>query len=303
MLVGGFGFIGRRFIKKFYKKYDLVIFAKKTSYQRFIQENSYSDISIEIGDITNEMTDAITSHKPDVILHMASLTGLTNCNMDKKKAFLVNVLGTFNVIMGCIPNKTRLVFISSREVYGETKIGKTKEDSLLLPQNVYGVTKMIAEDMIRFANRRHALPFTILRLTNVYGPEGDNYGAQIIIKNALKGYVNVFGGTQQLNFVYVDDVVDIIDGILLDSKCINETFNVGSPYSLTINEFVEKVLKQIKKSVKINYKAMRENETDNFLPDLEKLKSTFQLKHFKDIESGIQKTIEWYSKSASSHKL
>lgn len=293
-IVGAFGFIGRRFIKKFHNKYDLVAFGKNESAKEFMRSNN--NVVIHTGDVSEVVTEAIKHHKPDIVIHLAALTGLVKCSNDPKKAFLTNVIGTHNVIEGCLANNARLIFISSREVYGETKIGKTREGDSYTPNNVYGVTKMIGEEMINHAHEKKGLNFTVLRLTNVYGPEGDTYGSQIIIKNALKGYVNVLGGMQRLNFVYVDDVIDVIDKTISEPRAVNEIFNVGSEFTMTINEFVEKVLKHIPRDVKVNYLPMRNTETSNFEPDLEKMHTVLQIKPLTDIDTGIRKTIEWYSK-------
>lgn len=296
MLVGGFGFIGRRFIKKYHKKYELVIFGKKSSYQKFIKKNRYPDISVEIGDVKQNVSEAISIHKPDVVIHMAALTGITKCNQDPQKAFLVNMLGTFNVIKGCITNNSKLIFLSSREVYGDTKKNGAKEDDPLMPKNVYGVSKMLGEELIKFANRVNGLRFTILRLTTVYGPEGDDYGSQIIIKDAQKGKVNVWGGNQLLNYIFVNDAVKIIAKTIQDPSSNNEIFNVGSPNNLMLKEFVELVLQQIKNDVKIDYKPMRLDEVMYFNPNLKKLQSSsILINRFIDIKSGIRETIAWYT--------
>ena len=295
MLVGGFGFIGRRFIKKYSRKYKIIVFGKKSSYQNFLKKNKYPNISFEIGDVTKNIEKSITKHKPDVVIHMAALTGISKCEHDPKKAFLVNVLGTYNVIKGCLKSNSKLIFISSREVYGDTKTKKVKEDDPLSPQNVYGVTKMLGENLIKLANEMHGMPFTILRITNVYGPEGDNYGPQVIIKNALKGKINVFGGTQMINFVYVDDVVKIISNTIQHKLSNNHVFNVGSPNTIKLKEFVDLVLHQIKNNVKVKNEKIPKTKYLDVTPDFKKLQDSPLKTTFKNIKSGIFETIEWYS--------
>ena len=296
MLVGGFGFIGRRFIRKYHKKYKLVIFGKKSSYQKFVKKNRYPDISVEIGDVKQNVSEAISIHKPDVVIHMAALTGITKCDKDPQKAFLVNMLGTFNVIKSCITNNSKLIFLSTREVYGDIKKNGAEEDDLLMPKNVYGISKMLGEELIEFSNRVYGLRFTILRLTTVYGPEGDNYGSQIIIKDAQKEKVNVWGGNQRLNYIFVDDVVKIISNTIQDPSSNNEIFNVGSPNNLMLKEFVELVVQQIKNDVKVYFKPMRLDEVMYFTPNLKKLQSSsILINQFKDIKSGIRETIAWYT--------
>jgi UDP-glucose 4-epimerase len=95
------------------------------------------------------------------------------CNQDPTLAFSTNVLGTYNIIMGCVAAKSKLVFISSREVYGEgNPTARTTEETELKLNNVYGTTKMLGEQLVLWAKSRFGLKYTILRLTNVYGPGG-----------------------------------------------------------------------------------------------------------------------------------
>ena len=75
--------------------------------------------------------------------------------------------------MGCVAAKSKLVFISSREVYGEgNPTARTTEETELKLNNVYGTTKMLGEQLVLWAKSRFGLKYTILRLTNVYGPGG-----------------------------------------------------------------------------------------------------------------------------------
>ena len=120
LLLGGFGFIGKRFIRRFHDKHEIIIFGKENNSEKFQLEQKYANIIIELGDITKDVENCIAKHKPDIVIHLAALTGLVKCNENKNKTFSINVNGTFNVIKSCIANKAKLVFISSREVYGET---------------------------------------------------------------------------------------------------------------------------------------------------------------------------------------
>ena len=58
------------------------------------------------------------------------------------------MFGTYNVAKACVETRSKLIFCSSREVYGETLNGESKENDLLLPNNLYGITKMLGEIII-----------------------------------------------------------------------------------------------------------------------------------------------------------
>ncbi len=298
LLNGGLGFIGRRFIKKFSNQHDIIVFALNKDILAFQGEAFLKNIIIEEGTTEGkEILEVIAKHKPDVVIHLAALTGLKKCHEDPELAFKINVHGTFNVLTACAKHCSKFIFISSREVFGETINDKSKEDDPTLPNNVYGVTKMIGENLVKFFNEKHGLDFTILRLTNVYGPEGDQYGAQVIIKNAIKEKkITILGGKQRLNYVYVDDVIDIINQVLDDELSSKQIFNVGSNDTLSIDEFSQKVLQLFDDKLEVEHMPMRDTETVDFEPSLEKIYKLLNYSPKTSILEGLQKTIEWYKK-------
>ena len=271
---------------------------KKNSNTQFRDDIDFTKVIIEEGRIEDEnIENVILKYNPDVIINLAALTGLAKCHDEPETAFRINVYGTYNLIKACKKIKTKLIFISSREVYGETIKQESSEDDELVPNNTYGITKMLGEILVKQAGFLHNLDYTILRLTNVYGPEGDNYGAQKIIKKALKeNKIQILGGTQRLNFIFVDDVVDLINIVLENKKSSNQIFNVGSQDTLNIKDFVAKVTKIIGGDIKIENLPMRKTETTNFLPNLKKAKELLGFNAKTSLDSGLKKTIEWYSK-------
>jgi len=295
LLVGGAGFIGKRFIRNFAKTDQIIVYAIKEDIEKakeFLDEHKIETIEGAVEDA--KLPEIIKKENPNVVIHLAALTGLVKCHNNPQMAFKINVYGTYNVVNACSDIGCKLIFISSREVYGETLNQTTTEDDVLLPNNVYGITKMMGENIIQFFSRKQNLDFTVLRLTNVYGPEGDQYGAQVIIKKALtEKKIQILGGTQRLNYVFVDDVIDIIHKCITNPKSSKEIFNVGSKDTLSIKEFVNKVVKVLNENIEIEYKPMRETETTNFEPNLSKL-SMLEGIPMVSIEDGLRKTIEWY---------
>jgi len=295
-LIGGFGFIGKRFIRKFIDSHNIIVYATKNDIEQAEKDLDLTKIKIEEGVIEDEkLCSVIEKHNPNAVIHFAALTGLVKCYKNPKDAFTINVFGTYNVIKSCTNLSTKLIFISSREVYGETCNGVSNEEDTLLPNNVYGVTKMISEDIVKFGNKKYGLDYTILRLTNVYGPEGDQYGAQIIIKNAIKEKkIQVMGGKQRLNYIYVDDVVEIINESLKNIEFNNQIFNIGSEDTVTIHELVEKITSILDENILIEKLPMRETETTNFEPDITKISKILKHNQLTSIDEGLKKTIQWY---------
>ena len=296
-LAGGFGFIGKHLIDILNESHSLIVLSDREGARQAPLFRPGSQPIVEVGDITDEgwVKEAMLKHSPNIAVHLAALTGVKRCNDNPSLAFSTNVLGTYNVIMGCVACGCKLVFISSREVYGDTASSRTREDDPLVPNNVYGVTKMLAERLVIWAASKHNLDYTILRLTNVYGPGGDQYNVQAMIRSAsTERSIRILGGNQRMNLVYVDDVADVIRRCVTDPRASRQAFNVGSDCDMSVKEIISKVVSLLDIAVEIHQGPMRVGETENFRPDLDKLEKTLGFRPATPFEVGLQKTLDWY---------
>ena len=293
ILTGGLGYIGTTLINKL-TEHQLIVCSK-------IKKNNlpnFNHVTFEFVDIKSyEFLEIVKKHKPDLLIHLASITGLKNCEDDPSKTFETNVHGTFNVVKACELNKIKLIFFSSREVYGKTLDTESKEKDPLLPTNVYGITKMLGELVVKNSGKNNNLNYIILRLTNVYGPRGNEKGLNKIIKNAVKNKeIEIYGGKQTINFIYIDDVVDLIS-ILIDKNHISqEIFNVGSKNNLSINEFSKLVEQSLDFDITIKHMPKQNVENSVFKPNVKKLEELLHFTAKTEINDGLKKTINWYFK-------
>ena len=293
LLVGGLGFIGRNFIDRFSNRYKIIIYEKQEHLKEFQKFIDLKNLEIETGSILkNKISEVIVKHKPDVVIHLAALTGLKKCEEDSEEAFKVNVYGTFNVIQGCIRSNSKLIFISSREVYGETLEKKSKEDDFLLPKNVYGITKMIGEILVKNEGERNNLDFTILRLSNVYGPKAKHGVCKIINDAIKKNKITINGGDQIINLIYISDVVELLNQVINDTLSSKQTFNVGSQESISISEFANKVSNLIENHVSIEKIRNLEMENKVFIPNLKKIEKILRFSARTSLEEGLKKIIK-----------
>lgn len=294
LLVGGLGFIGQSLIKNLIDSHEIIVFTKEKQ-NNSKKINDFSSIVIEYGNIeSREIYDVIIKHNPQIVIHLASLSGLKKCDDDPFRAFSTNVFGTYNVVNACMQTKSRLIFFSSREVYGETQNKESKEEDLLIPNNVYGITKMLAETIVTHTAQKNNLDYTILRISNVYGPLGGDGGVNKIIKNAVQEKkIIINGGKQLLNLVYVDDVTDFITLILDNKKSFGNIFNVASIDNVTIQFFAEKVKSMIG-DVIFEYSEQQEIETKYFKPSTEKSKKILGFSTKMTLQDGIEKTLKQY---------
>jgi len=303
LITGGSGFIGSYLTKILLDRDETVVIYGKNNFkatEKIGKENkNLHRIEGDINDIGNLM-ECIHSYNPNFIVHLAAITGIKRCSDLPRESFYVNVYGTFNVVMATLKSNAKLIFASSREVYGETMGEATPENAPLLPNNLYGLTKLLGEQIIMWAGRKYGLNCTILRFTNVYGPGGDKYGVQIIVQKALKGEkIQILGGDQDMNFVYVDDVVRAILLALENKKSTKEIFNVGSYDNIKVGDLVHKIIRLVGRNIEIERAPYRETETMFFRPDLSKIAKILGWTPQIDLDTGLLRTIEWYKDSFS----
>ena len=122
-----------------------------------------------------------------------------------------NITGTHNVLQAARNARVaRVVFASSREVYGESTVLPVLEDAPLLPKNLYGVSKLTGEFFCRLFGQ-DGLETVVLRLANVYGTRDMGRVIPLFIEKALDGQpLNLYGGRQTLDLIWIETVVDVL---------------------------------------------------------------------------------------------
>jgi nucleoside-diphosphate-sugar epimerase len=253
LITGGGGILGRILVQEMQKlEYELVVLERKV----------HKKVSNHLPcDITNldEVKKIIHMHNPDIIIHLAGITGNAECEEKVHKAIFTNIMGTHNLLKACIKNKPKIIFASSREVYAETK-EILKESSLLDPKNINGITKMFSEILIRDFHVKYKIPFVILRFSNFIGEANEKRGISIMIKNAIQeNKITMYGGNQEIDLLYYNDAVNAIIKSVEYNK--SEIFNIGTGKSITLKKVITKIETQLEKDVEISVRPIREFES------------------------------------------
>lgn len=143
LITGGLGFIGKSLIYALHEKYNLFI-VDKTENKKF--EEKFINVSFIKCDIRNynELFNCLESLKIDGVIHLAAISRVIDGHKNPELCNETNVIGTENIlsIIGKGMVKPWIIFSSSREVYGESKIFPVEENFKKNPINIYGVTKL-----------------------------------------------------------------------------------------------------------------------------------------------------------------
>ena len=258
LITGGSGTLGT-YISKMLENYgEVEIFDKELK----------DGLKGREGDIRkeNEVVDAVEGK--DVVLHLASLTDLHECEENSESCFEVNVKGTYNVCKAAIREDVKLIFFSSREVYGDSK--RASEKSALNPNNTYGMSKVAAEEIVRQMVENKL----ILRPSNVFGTGEDvvsTFSSKINNKKEAPIYPNI-----RLDLIYIEDLIDMLE--LMISKRLEGTFNLGSGQSFTTEEICDVIEDEVNKNVEKEEMKPESTLTKQFSMSIEKLKSNLDYK-------------------------
>jgi UDP-glucose 4-epimerase len=144
-----------------------------------------------------------------LVYHLAAQSTVMGAATDMDYTFSTNIVGTYNVLKAAAEHGARrVIFASSREVYGEPVSLPVDESHPLFSINTYGASKVAAEALCRAFTRERDLETMVLRLANVYGARDFGRVIPHWIDQARKGGdLLVYGGEQVVDFIWVGDVV------------------------------------------------------------------------------------------------
>lgn len=147
-----------------------------------------------------------------VVYHLAAQSTVMGAAADMDLTFNTNVIGTYNVLKAAAEQGARrVIFTSSREVYGEPVSLPVDESHPLFSINSYGASKVAGEALCRAFARERDLETTVLRLANVYGARDVGRVIPHWIAQARDGRdLVVYGGEQIIDFIWVGDVARAI---------------------------------------------------------------------------------------------
>lgn len=292
LITGGTGFIGSHLANKLSNDYEVIVY---DDLSRSSQIKLNRNVKFIEGDICDIETLNQVDSDIDIIYHLAAVSRVLESIENPRKCFDINVNGTFNVVELAGKMGSKLVFSSSREVYGDAQYIPVDERHPLHPKNPYGASKLIGETIVRTMSETYGIQHTIIRLSNVYG-DGD-------FKRVIPTYINnikngndlvIYGSpTKTIDFVHVNDVVNSFVSCCNDATN-NEIINVGSGHGTTLEELVN-----ICNSMRIGDNQCHkiicsdgvDSEVNNFVANITKAKQLLNHRNSVSLKSGISELI------------
>jgi UDP-glucose 4-epimerase len=212
-ITGAAGYIGSRVVKLLTDHHpDWEYVALDNFYLGDVR--SIGDVDVEHVDIRNRSELEAALEGADVVLHLAAISGVDDCERNQDLAYDVNVTGTNNVAWFCRKTGAALVFPFSMAVLGDPQTFPITVDDSRDPFNWYGRTKLLGERAIE-AFAEDAFPAHLFLKSNLYGEhaiDGQRISKGTVINFFVDRATNgepltVYApGSQSRNYVHVDDV-------------------------------------------------------------------------------------------------
>lgn len=323
LITGGAGFIGSNFVHFLLENepeaeiinLDNLTYSGHIENLVDIDSSNYHFIKGDICDF-DLIKQVIRDNKIDIVVHFAAETHVDR-SIDSPGQFIqTNIVGTYNLIENCREiwketggyNNKRFHHVSTDEVFG--MLGPAdpafSETTPYSPNSPYAASKASSDHLVRAYYRTYGLPITISNCSNNYGPyQFPEKLIPLVILNAISGKnLPVYGDGQQIrDWLFVEDHCKAIYTIL-NEGVVGETYNIGGNNQLPNLEIIKKICaildRYMPESPNVPHQKLIQ-----FVPDRpghdwrydinsQKIQSDLGWKPAYDLESGLQKTVDWY---------
>ena len=314
IVTGGLGFIGSNLVESLLRKKYFVINLDKVTYssnfyntKNFNNSKNYKFVKCDI--IDKKLSKIIYDVKPNGIFNLAAETHVDRSIDDPESFIQSNIVGVYNLleIFKEFSKKfrSRLIHISTDEVYGDVLNGRSSENYPYQPSSPYAASKAASDHLVSSYVRTYKIPAIVTNCSNNYGPKQH---PEKLIPKLIYNILNnkplpIYGkGTNSREWIYVEDHCDALIKVFNKGK-VGEFYNIGSNKNLNNLEVTKNLLNISKKiiplgkNVKINFVKDRPGHDVRYALNSNKIKKELGWYPKTNFNDGLRKTFEWYFKN------
>ena len=267
LITGGAGFIGSHLADRLLERGDQVVLLDDLSTGRLANIehlNGRADAEFVLGSILNaDLVDHVVS-RVDTVFHLAAAVGVNLIVEKPLESMITNIRGTETVVEKAHKYNTRILVMSTSEIYGKNTSDSLSEDddrilgSPLKSRWSYSEAKAIDEILAYTYWREKGLETVIIRLFNTVGPrQTGSYGMVVprFVGQALRHQpLTIFGdGTQTRCFCHVSDVVGGLVALSEHPEAFGKVFNLGGTEEISIGDLAERIIELAGSDSEVEY--------------------------------------------------
>jgi nucleoside-diphosphate-sugar epimerase len=294
ILTGGTGFIGYPVLKNLIAlNHEVLLLGRNFS---LINNLKIKKIRLDLSNFIDKKKE-ILDFKPDAVLHLA-WQGIPDYSKQMSELNFNNSLNFLNFLIENSECKKIIVPGSCWEYNDGSILGQCSEDIKINPQKPFSIYKKKLFDELINKTYKHNVIFNWPRLFYVYGPYQKKTS---LIPMLIDSYLNnkepnIKSPYNKNDFIFIDDVVKILI-FMLQSSLPSGVYNVGTGVATEVIE-LSNIIKNFFNSnnnLKKNIKKKADEQTINFFADTNKLKKYFSNLEFEKINSGLYKTVKFFT--------
>jgi len=266
-------------------------------------------ITVNFSDVRDPSSINQLISEQDYLFNLAGQTSHLDSMEEPFTDLDINAKAQLSILEACRKHNPdiRIIFASTRQIYGKPKYLPVDEKHPCHPVDVNGINKMAGEWYHILYHDVYGIPTSVLRLTNTYGPKMRIKDARqtflgIWIRNLLeKKPIQVYGnGLQRRDYNYVDDVVDALLIAATRPEARGKIYNLGAPEPLSLEDTARLMCKLSEGASyeKIPFPEERKAiDVGDFVCDYKAFQSTFDWDPKVNFQEGISKSIDYYRKN------
>ena len=257
LITGGLGFIGSNLARRLVSLGADVTLVDSLIPQYGGNRHNVADlqgrVTINVCDVRDRFALEYLLRDQDYLFNLAGQTSHLDSMTEPQVDLDINASAQLSILEACrrINPAVRVVFASTRQLYGRPDYLPVDEKHPIRPVDVNGINKFAGEGYHLLYSTVYGIRASVLRLTNTYGPGMRVMDARqtflgIWIRQLLEGStIKVFGdGTQLRDFNYVDDGVDALLRAAASDQAIGKVYNLGSPEVISLKDLAAMVTQQ-----------------------------------------------------------
>ena len=297
LVIGGTGFLGRHLCRSLSKRHE-VIAASRRKPEFINNQTKGSPVKYVHGDIASHEFVNESCKGIDCLINLSSTVVPSTSNKDPIYDINTNLIGALNTLQASVTNGiSKYIFLSSGgTVYGpKNTLLPHKETDHTDPICSYGIVKLSIEKYIGMFNSLYGLRYSILRLSNPYGPQHSIEKPQGVIHHFISKIIkneklSIWGdGSVERDFIYIDDTISALNKAI-NQKSDKSLLNIGSGQATSINKILQILQDVTGKALNISYEPPRTYDVQKSVLNIDEAKTQLDWEPITSLSDGIKMT-------------
>jgi len=310
LITGGLGFIGSNLTRRLVEQGNTITVVDSLIPEYGGNLRNLHDIqdkiTVSLSDVRDvpAINNLIKGH--DYLFNLAGQTSHLDSMHDPITDLDINAKAQLSILEACRKHNPdiRIVFASTRQIYGKPTYLPVDERHPIQPVDVNGINKIAGEQYHILYQEVYDIASSVLRLTNTYGPRMRIKDARqtflgIWIRNLLEGKpIQVFGdGKQRRDYNYVEDVLEALLIAATEEKAVGKVYNLGAPDPLSLEDTAKIMCQEIEGS---DYQMIpfpderKAIDVGDFICDYSAFRNQFEWQPKVNFDEGIQRSFQYF---------